>query len=528
MKPNKDIFLMTESEKLKAIEEAELRLSLRQDLPFLYGYKHYDWSRAFFESRNHICLLTAGNQLGKSTAQIRKCINWATDQDLWGELWASKPNLFWYLYPSQAVVNAEFETKWKLYLPKGAYKDDSYYGWEEIKKGKDIIGIKFNSGVTLSFKTYEQNVHVLQSSTVYALFIDEELPIELFNELMFRISATDGYFNAVFTATRGQEEWRRAMEPMENEEEWLPDAFKQTVSLYDSMFYEDGSPSPWTLERIKEKEARCSTKSEVLKRIHGKFILDSGGRKYESYDPKRHIKRLHTDSNGNPAPRCPKGWLVFCGVDIGSGGESGHPSAITYVAVKPDMTEGRVIAGWRGDRQVTTAGDVVQKYLELNKLYNLTPVRSFYDWASKDFYNIAVSVGLNFEKAEKSHERGEDIINTLFKNDLMYIYEDEELMKLSKELAVLKKTEDKKKAKDDFSDSFRYALTSIPWNLSSLVKKFEEAPIDPYAGMTEDQIAHSKDQEARRNRSYQEDNGFWEDERDETEAYFEELNDLYE
>ena len=110
----------------------------------------------------------------------------------------------------------------------------------------------------------------------------------------------------------------------------------------------------------------------------------------------------------------------------------------------------------------------------------------------------------------------------------MYIYEDEELMKLSKELAVLKKTEDKKKAKDDFSDSFRYALTSIPWNLSSLVKKFEEEPIDPYAGMTEEQIAHSKDQEARRNRSYQEENGFWEDERDETEAYFEELNDLYE
>ena len=68
---SKDIFLMTEEEKLRAIEEAELRLSLRQDLPFLYGYKHYDWSRAFFESKNHICLLVAANQLGKSTANIR-------------------------------------------------------------------------------------------------------------------------------------------------------------------------------------------------------------------------------------------------------------------------------------------------------------------------------------------------------------------------------------------------------------------------------------------------------------------------
>lgn len=435
---------MSKEQIAEEIAKTELRLSLRKDLPFLYGYKHYAWSRAFYESTNHICLLTAANQLGKSTAMIRKCINWATNQDLWSDLWTSTPNLFWYLYPSQAVVNAEFETKWKQYLPKGAYKDDEYYGWSEIKKGKDIIGIKFNSGITLSFKTYEQNVHVLQSSTVYALFVDEELPIELFNELMFRISATDGYFNAVFTATRGQEEWRRAMEPREGEEEWLQTAFKQTISLYDSMVYEDGSPSPWTLERIKQKEANCSTKNEVLKRIHGKFILDAGGRKYESFDAKRHFKEPHQGHI------CPKGWLVFCGVDIGSGGISGHPSAITYVAVKPDMTEGRVIAGWRGDQIVTTAGDVVQKYLELNKLYNIQPIRSFYDWASKDFYNIAVSMGLSFEKAEKSHERGEDTINTLFKNDLLYIYRTEELVKLGHELSVLRKDQDKKKAKDDF------------------------------------------------------------------------------
>lgn len=514
-----DLFIMNKEQIAEEIAKTELRLALRKDLPFLYGYKHYLWSRAFYESRNHICLLTAANQLGKSTAMIRKCINWATDQDLWPELWptAGKPNLFWYLYPSQAVVNAEFETKWKLYLPTGAYKDDEYYGWTEIKKGKDIMGIKFNSGINVMFKTYEQNVHVLQSSTVYALFVDEELPINLFNELMFRISATDGYFNAVFTATRGQEEWRRAMEPREGEEEWLPEAFKQTISLYDSMVYEDGTPSPWTLARIKEKEARCSTKDEVLKRIHGKFILDAGGRKYESFDPKRHFKEPH-------AP--PKGWLIFCGVDIGSGGISGHPSAITYIAVKPDMTEGRVVAGWRGDGVITTAGDVVQKYLELNKTLKLQPIRSFYDWASKDFYNIAVSMGLNFEKAEKSHERGEDTLNTLFKNDLLFIYRTEELVKLGQELSVLKKNEDKKKAKDDFSDSLRYGVTLIPWNFSNLAKKYEDEIVDENAGLTEEQIAHKKDQEARRRRAYQEDNGFFEDE-DSTDAEFEELNESY-
>lgn len=518
-----DTFLMNKEQMAEEIAKTELRLALRQDLPFLYGFKHYSWSRAFYESRNHICLLTAANQLGKSTAQIRKCINWATDQELWKELWSEdkgKPDLFWYLYPSQAVVNVEFETKWKKYLPKGAYKDDEYYGWEEIKKGKDTIGVRFFSGITVYFKTYEQNVHVLQSSTVFALFVDEELPIELFNELMFRISATDGYFNAVFTATRGQHEWRRAMEPLEDEEEWLPEAFKQTVSLYDSMFYEDGTPSPWTLERIKQKEARCSTKNEVLKRIHGKFILDAGGRKYESFDSKRHFKEPHAGHC------CPKGWLVFAGVDIGSGGVAGHPSAITYIAVKPDMTEGRVIAGWRGDGIITTAGDVVQKYLELNKELNLSPIRSFYDWASKDFFNIAVSMGLAFEKAEKSHEIGEDILNTLFKNDLLFIYRTEELVKLGQELSVLKKEEDKKKAKDDFSDSLRYAATKIPWDFSKLAEKYKDPAVDPNAGLTPEQIAYKNDQEARRRRSYDEDNGFFEIE-DSTDAEFEEMNEAY-
>lgn len=514
---------MNKDQMAEEIAKTEMKMALRKDLPFLYGYKHYAWSRAFYESRNHICLLTAANQIGKSTTQIRKCINWATDQELWPELWPNKdnPNLFWYLYPSQAVVNVEFETKWKKYLPKGAYKEDAYYGWTEIKKGKDIIGIKFNSGVMVMFKTYEQNVHVLQSSTVYALFVDEELPIELFNELMFRISDTDGYFNAVFTATRGQDEWRRAMEPREGEEEFLPEAFKQTVSLYDSMVFEDGTPSSWTLERIKQKEARCSTKDEVLKRIYGKFILAAGGRKYESFDSKRHFKEAH---DGHC---CPKGWLVFCGVDIGSGGVSGgHPSAITYVAVKPDMTEGRVIAGWRGDGIITTAGDVVEKYIELNKKHRLQPIRSFYDWASKDFYNIAKSMGLSFEKAEKSHEIGEDTINTLFKNDKMFIYRTDELVKLGQELAILKKLEDKKKAKDDFSDSFRYAVSSIPWDFSSLITKYEDAPIDENAGLTPEQIAYKMDQEARRRRSYDEDNGFFENE-DSTDAEFEELNDEY-
>lgn len=500
---------LSEADRKKILAEeivkTQDRTALRIGLPFLYGFKWYEWAKKFFDSKEKICLLTAANQISKSSTQIRKCTNWATDKDLWPELWVTTPNLFWYLYPTQDVINIEFETKWKQFLPRGIYKDDPYYGWEVIRSGKDIAGIAFKSGVTVLFKTYGQNVHALQSSTVYAMFCDEELPIDLFDELIFRLTATDGYFSMVFTATRGQDEWRRAMEPGAHEIEFLPEAHKQTVSMYDCQFYEDGSQAPWTLDRIREKEMRCSSHNEILKRIHGRFILDEGSLKYESFDHKRHIKEKHP---------VPKGWYVYVGIDIGSGGAKGHPSAICYVAVKPDFTEGRIFAGWRGDKIITTAGDVMEKNIELKKKMNIRPTRQFYDWGSKDFFTIASRNGEAFEPAEKGHDFGEDLINTLFKNDMLFIYRDDELTKLTIELGSIRKDSNKKHAKDDFIDAMRYAVSKIPWDFTNLSKKYENAPVEePDLGPDEESRKKRKD--------------YWDGERERIEDEFDEWNELY-
>lgn len=458
--------------------KAELeRLSIISDLPHLYGFKWYPWAAEFRDTRNQIALLCAANQISKSSTQIRTCILWATDQDLWKELWPGErngPNQFWYLYPTQKQVNAEFQTKWLQFLPRGEYKDDEFFGWTLEKDKKDIIAIHFKSGVSVFFKTYKQSEEALQTGSCHAVFCDEELPMRHFNELMFRITATVGYFRMVFTATIGQEEWRLAMEPDEDEiaagKEFLPQAHKMTVSLYDSMHYEDGSNSPWTIEKIKAVEARCSTHDEVLKRVHGKFIVIAG-RKYPTFDMKRHMK---------PAHPVPKHWLIYAGADIGGGGEEdedgdgrsknhgkAHKSALCYVAVSPDFRQGRVFLGWRGDGVVTTAGDVVQKHIEIAGKYNFTERR--YDWGNKDFDTISQRMGHPFLKAEKSHERGEEVINTLFKNDMIAIYEDPELSKLARELSSLKKTGDKRRAKDDFADAFRYCVTTIPWDFSFIL-----------------------------------------------------------
>lgn len=434
------------------LKEAEERL--RRGLPFLHGWKWYTWARDFYESRNKLNFLCAANQISKSSTQIRKAINWATDQELWPHLWRTKPSQFWYLYPTKDVATLEFEEKWKLFLPGDEYKNHPVYGWQEEKKQGYIHAIHFNTGVSIYFKTYAQDTSHLQSGTVDAIFCDEELPEDLYDELIFRISASDGYFHMVFTATLGQEYWRRVIEPTKKDEELLPEAFKLQVSMYDCLFYEDGTPSHWTQSKIQTVINRCKSHNEVLKRVWGKFIT-IGGRKYEAFDIKKHIIPPHP---------IPSDWLRYGAADVGSGGDANHPGAVCFVAVSPDYRRGRVYLGWRGDGVETTAGDILNKFVELRGKQSLQA--QFYDHGSKDFDTIAGRLGEPFQPAEKSHEIGEDFLNVLFKNNMLLIFEDPELQKLAGELASLKATTPKNKAKDDFCDALRYAITQIPWDWS--------------------------------------------------------------
>lgn len=429
-------------------------------------------------------LLCAANQISKSSTQIRKCINWATNQPLWGALWSTRPNQFWYLYPTKNQVVIEFETKWKQFLPTGKYKTEAVldfgdglgprpnpYAWREIKIQKEFAGVAFFvTGVNIYFKTYAQDTQSLQTGTCYAIFCDEELPEEHYSELLFRISATDGYFNMVFTATLGQEFWRLAMEPEDHEQENLPSAKKRTISMYQCQKYVDGTSSHWSDEKIAAVISKCQSHEEVLKRVHGRFIVDRKGRKYGAFDIKQHVRPDHP---------LPSNWLVYEGVDIGGGGKS-HKSAIVFVGVSPDFTKARVFLGWRGDGEVTTSGDTFDKHCQLKMARGLRPTLQCFDWAAKDFGTIASRSGEPFVPADKDHSRGEGVINTLFKNEMLYIYDTPELRKLATELSTLKKETPKNKAKDDFCDALRYAVTQVPWNWAAMhgkhieVKKAEE------------------------------------------------------
>lgn len=491
-------------EKLHLLEEAK---RLREGLPYLYGMKHYPWSREFFESRNKMCLLTAANQIGKSTVQIRKVLYWATAQELWPSLWRTKPVMFWYLYPTRDMATLEFDTKWEFMLPQGEFKNDPVYGWEVERDRSGVKQLIFNNGVIIVFKTYAQDTQALQAGTCHYIACDEELPQELYDELKFRIAATNGYFSMVFTATLGQEFWREAMEER-GEKERFPHAAKWQISTYDCMEFEDFTKSHWTLERVQEMISLCSTESEVQKRIFGKFVMTEG-RKYSSFSPKQ---------NSKVCGELPKDWYISVGVDHGSGGERGHPAAIALTAISPDFKRGRCIEIWRGDKIVTTPTDTLNKYMELRNKWEDKGYRfsnAWYDWGSKDLYNIALQMNITLLPAEKSHERGEGVLNTLFKNELLELdLQCEEMYKLVNELSGLRKDQAKNKAKDDACDALRYSVTQIPWNLEGLVPKEREI------------VTEKIDSELERRRHRDEGSGFTEN-TDSIEEEFEEWNEQY-
>lgn len=437
---------------------------IMEGLPHLYGRKFYSWARLFFEATHRMQFLCAGNQVSKSSTLQRKFIHWATSPHLWPKIWPThpRPRQFWYFMPTQQLCTDEFENKWiPEWLPRGEFKSHPLYGWtEEYSKG-EIDYIQFNTGVRIYFKSYMQKVSNVQSATVHMIGADEEMPVEFYDELVNRLTAVDGILVMVFTATLGQSFWQQVIEGNK-----LPEALKIQVKLEDCTYYEDGTPGPWTEERIKRRRAQCKSKNEELKRCDGKFV-PSDGLKYPSFSPIRHIIKPVT---------IPEDWLRYAAVDPGSGGHA-HPAGIMFLAVRPDMRRGYLFKGWRGDEVETSSSDILQKFRELRGRMNLTA--QTYDYQARDFQIVASRAGESFTRAEKSHALGEDILNTLFRNDMLFVFDDDpELSKFVQEITLLQNSTAKNKARDDLIDPTRYVCMLVPWDFSHLAHVDLEKTVD--------------------------------------------------
>jgi len=428
---------------------------LQSSLPHLHGSKLYAWQRTYQESVRRVNLICSANQIGKSSIAIRRVIRNATEPKLWSKFYSRKPKMFWYFYPDSQTLDREWTTKWVAeWMPKGNAKNHPQYGWIE-KYSKGVVSqIQFNTGVTIYFMFYTKNVSSMQAGTVDDITVDEELPMELYSELMLRLAAVNGIFNMVCTPTLNQPFWKKAIET----EDTLPGALKLNVSMYDCLVYEDGAPSTvWTREKIREVESKCKSETERQRRVFGKFVTEEG-RDFFAYDPVGNMC----------APKSVAGMHIYAAIDYGSGGAGGHPAAIVFVACETTYKKGYVFKAWRGDDVTTTSGDVIDKYVELSK--GLSVVQAWYDNAAADLGTIASRVGINIQKADKSRDRGKTIVNTLFRHRALFIFDgDPELDKLSGELTALMGSSSKKnKTGDDLSDALRYAVIGVPWDFAEI------------------------------------------------------------
>lgn len=458
--------------KLEKLELMEQQLKLKEGLPHLYGLKRYKWQQDYLDHKfTKKRLICAANQIGKSTIQICDRIDIATNPDLWPKLWPAQFAVnpltvpySWYLYPNQDTVKAELETKWiPYYLPRGEYKDHEIYGWKVIRENKVVKYIEFNTGYRVYFKTYNQNVHDLQSGTVFAQDCDEELPIELLPELQARLFATDGYFSMAFTATIGQDFWYEVIERVGEFDEKWKDAYKVQISMYDCLKYADGSPTPWSSHRIEQVKKNCKSDNEVQRRVYGRFVKDEG-LKYPGFSREVNLKEFPKDNKGRLYKGAPPGWSIYSAVDVGGGG-SGHPAAYSFLCLSPDCTKIRWFRGRRLDGIETTAMDIYKHYKTSRA--TLTMTSQSYDHAGKDFGTIVSRAGEPFNKAQKDHELGEMALNTALKSGMFVIYHDpndpqDEAMKLVRELETLRVDQPKRQALDDFIDTCRYAVMDMP------------------------------------------------------------------
>lgn len=449
--------------KIKKLEALKQEAELRQGLPHEHGWPWYKWAWDIYNSKSREIFLTAANQVSKSSTAIRKNIMLATSPEKWKDFWpglrpGQTPSLFWYCMPTTGTCTTEVENKWmKEFLPRGDFKNDSKYGWDaEYFKG-EIWAINFRTDIQIQFKSYEMKIKNLQSSSVYHMTCDEEVPVDYLAEFKSRLNATDGYFLNPFTATLGQEYWRETMEPVTQEEERHKDALKIQVSLYDCQKYMDGSLSPWTNEKINRAIANCPTAAEVQRRVFGRFVK-SEGLMVPSFSHEKNISKPEA---------IPKDWFIYGAIDPGTGGTKGHPTGIVFIAVNPTYTKGRIFRAWRGDGVVTDQQTNLNKFRELRK--GLVMSLQIYDYHAKEFFLIASQQGENFVQANKARDYGYGVLNTLFKNGMLTIDSgDPELGKLVTEIITLPIGKDKREAKDDLLDAARYDVVAIPWDFSSI------------------------------------------------------------
>lgn len=501
---------------------------------------YYEWQHDFIFQKAHIekygrypnrLYLTCANQVGKTQCAMLMGHRYCTDVEFRERQWGdNQPRVGWYVLPTQDHINEFFEDKWvPEILSRDEAKDSGPYAWKVIKKGKDIKGIHFlATGCKLMFITMAARGSSMQGRSIGFIIFDEEPDTSKLGELETRTASFNdpetGLSNAIlvftFTPTSAQEYFKkifcyqdetfleklpddikakyfydkqsdsfRTCTPQQEKEEIFKksaEVYKRRVSIFEAQKFLSGRNGRYTEARARQFVKDQPSKKDVMVRAFASFEReDNGGLVYKYFNRNAHTKLFKS------FPRDMKtvSGIRTAGIDYGSG--SNHPAGCVVTWISPDFKKARVIKMWRGEKgKVTTAEDVIQKYIEISNGMKID--FPFYDHSCADLKVIYNRItGKELLPAVKDKE-GYGFVDALLKNNIlqMWGYSGEPYLDwISSEFENINHATAKKDRLDELTDCVRYSLAGVAhlFDLKDiqmvtneeLMKAVVEKPIDP-------------------------------------------------
>jgi len=283
---------------------------------------------------------------------------------------------------------------------------------------KDPMQVKFKNGSTIHFASYEQE-DALAGWSVSLLMVDELARLkkpEIFDLLASRVRGESQYGFIICTMNPESfgnwcyQKWFKYI----NAGEILPGVSATTLNIYDNR---KNLGEQW----IKEFEESYAKDPQGFRRYALGEWLNRDGLVINQFDQERHVYKT---TSFNPVDKtCP----VMAGLDFGGAFGKGDQTACLWVAKKQhlDSTNHYYIFRQHFENDLTITKRA-EKLLNPFSYGNARKPEKFISDHASEVFALYKQEGLQIQKAQKgkgSIEAGIDLLNSLFYQDRLHVYE---------------------------------------------------------------------------------------------------------
>lgn len=181
-----------------------------------FGIENCPKHKAFFDAGKIYKerMFMAGNRCGKSIAGAYEasCHAMGIYPDWWDGARFDKPTAGWALGSTARATRDTVQREligtigaWGTGMIPRQYIGD-WWALAGVPQGIDIIKIKHiptGGWSTIGFKNYEQPIKAMYGTAMDWVWADEEVPVEIYNELLLRTMTTQGLILNTFTPLNG-------------------------------------------------------------------------------------------------------------------------------------------------------------------------------------------------------------------------------------------------------------------------------------------------------------------------------------